>query len=157
MEALKFVGLILLGALAVGLALLFYRLPQAALTWIFPNDYVYRFTVSVTLDGKTYTGETVSGCRVERSPVADALEASRWHLRVWATPLNVALPDGRFLYLGPRAYCSETPKRPDPAWKRWLGLLPDWVAGGPVRSSSRTKTRRRRFPRSPCNTPGSSL
>jgi hypothetical protein len=56
MEALKFVGLILLGALAVGLALLFYRLPQAALTWIFPNDYVYRFTVSVTLDGKTYTG-----------------------------------------------------------------------------------------------------
>jgi hypothetical protein len=126
MAALKFIGIFLLGALTVGLALIFYRLPQAALTWIFPNDYVYRFSLSVTLDGKTYTGETVSGCRVQRSPVADALEdtfGSRWRYWVWATPLNVALPDGRFLYLEPRAYCSESPERPDPAWKRRLGLL----------------------------------
>jgi hypothetical protein len=74
-KVLKFLGLIVLSALALLLAVFFYRLPQAALTWGFPNDYVYRFTLSVTLDGKTYTGETVSGCRVQRSALPDSKRA----------------------------------------------------------------------------------
>jgi hypothetical protein len=131
MTARKFIGVFLLGALAMVLTVLFYWLPKAVLTWIFPNDYVYRFTVSVTLDGKTYTGETVSACRVQSSSVADVLKARfghYWNWRLWATPLNVALPDGRFLLLPPRAYCGETPERPDPLWKWRLGLLPPWGA-----------------------------
>jgi len=71
---LKTAGLVLL-VVVVGLplSLFFYRLPQAAFTWIFPNDYVYRFTLAVEVDGKTYTGETVAGCREERSALPDAL------------------------------------------------------------------------------------
>jgi hypothetical protein len=96
-------------------AILTPRLPQAALTWIFPNDYVYRFTVSVTIGGKTYTGETVNGCRVQRSPLSDAFEnasGNRWHSRMWATPLTVALPQNRFLFISALNVASCHHERP---------------------------------------------
>jgi hypothetical protein len=112
----------------------FYRLPQAVLTWIFPNDYVYRFAVSVTFEGKTYTGDTVSACRIQRSPFPDPFEdtfGDRWHMRLWATPLTVSLPGNRFLLIPALnvVSCHESPERPDPAWKRWLGLVSPHVAG----------------------------
>ena len=132
---LKTAGLVLL-VVVVGLplALFFNRLPQAAFTWIFPNDYVYRFTLTVELDGKTYTGDTVAGCREERSALPDALNeafGSYWFTYRWATPLTVALPDGRFLFLPPRADCSEMPFRPIPAWRSLLGLVSGRPAAEP--------------------------
>jgi hypothetical protein len=131
---MKLVFIITAAIGVVAFALFFYRLPQALLTILFPNDYVYRFTLTITVGGKTFTGETVSGCRVQRSALPDWFNdafADRWSVRVWATPLTVPLSDNRFLLLPALnvASCHATAWRPDPGWKRMLALIQDTVSG----------------------------
>lgn len=116
-------------AIAVVLCIpFFYRVPHALVSQLLPNDYVYRFSVSVTYDGKTYVGETFSGCRLTRSAWPDWLRFAEmgdgWNRRKWSVGINVQLPDRRFLLIPETWSCGATSFRADPRWKVWVGLTP---------------------------------
>jgi hypothetical protein len=126
---MKVLGTGLLGIVLLIAALCLHRVPQALLSRIFSNDYVYRLSVSVTVDGQTLTGETVAGCRVLRDWSPDwvlAIVSSRpWSIQQWAVALDVGLPGNRFLQLPAKAHCGPTTFRPEPIWKTMLGIAPN--------------------------------
>ena len=120
-------------AVAVPLCLPFlYRVPQALLSQLLPNDYVYRFSVSVDYDGKTYTGEAVSGCRRTRDGWPDWTRfpemGDGWHVHLWSTGINVQLPNGRFLLIPNVWSCNPTAFRPNPPGMVAVGLVSNFLA-----------------------------
>jgi hypothetical protein len=131
----KLIARVALIIFALILVALFYRVPQWLLSLAFPNDYVYRSTVSVTYQGKKYTGETLTGCREIRNGWPDWINIIRrlpYSSRVWSTALNIELPDRRFLLLPGASVCGQTAFHKDPKWKIALGLVYEFNGVSPT-------------------------
>jgi hypothetical protein len=126
---MKVLGIGLLGIVLLIAITCFFRVPQALLTRIFPNDYVYRLSVSVRVDGHIVTGETIAACRGRRDGSPDWMHEmmghSPWTYRSWAVALDVELPGKGFLQLPVRSWCGPTSFRPEPKWKTMLGIAPN--------------------------------